>query len=188
MHDTDGQHWLKQGGTASTEIRSHYDDWAESYDGDLSGWGYHAPAEAADMLKRTVAPTAEILDAGCGTGLTGQALRAAGFTAPIDGIDLSSPSLDLARQLGVYRTLGEGNLQQLPLAIADNSYGGLICIGVLTYVPDSEAVLREFARIVRPGGTVVATQREDLFRERDFAGAVASAKSRVGYGSKLINN
>ena len=75
---------------------------------------------------------------------------------------------------GVYRALNEANLQSLPLAIPDNAYDALICIGVLTYVPDSMAVLREFARMVRPGGMIVATQRDDLFHERAFDKTVAT--------------
>ena len=43
-----------------------------------------------------------------------------------------------------------------------------MCVGVLTYLPDSEAVVREFVRIVRPGGAVVLTQRTDLHDERAF--------------------
>lgn len=42
------------------------------------------------------------------------------------------------------------------------------CVGVLTYVPDSEAILREFARLVRPGGTAPVIQRDDLFAARSF--------------------
>ena len=43
----------------------------------------------------------------------------------------------------------------------------LVCVGVMTYLPDVEAVWREFARVVRPGGLVVVTQREDLWEPRD---------------------
>jgi methyltransferase-like protein 27 len=36
----------------------------------------------------------------------------------------------------------------------------------MTYLPDVEAVWREFARVVRSGGLVVATMREDLWEPR----------------------
>ena len=42
----------------------------------------------------------------------------------------------------------------------------LVCVGVMTYLPDVEAVWREFARVVRSGGLVVVTQREDLWEPR----------------------
>ncbi len=41
-----------------------------------------------------------------------------------------------------------------------------MCVGVLTYLPELEAVWREFARVVRPGGIVAMTQREDLWEPR----------------------
>ena len=36
----------------------------------------------------------------------------------------------------------------------------------MTYLPDVEAVWREFARVVRPQGHVFVTQREDLWEPR----------------------
>ncbi|MDZ7829733.1 MAG: class I SAM-dependent methyltransferase [Halofilum sp. (in: g-proteobacteria)] len=40
-----------------------------------------------------------MLDAGCGTGLSGRALSAAGFRT-IDGMDVSQRSLEIAARLG----------------------------------------------------------------------------------------
>ncbi len=168
MRDTDDHHWLKQGSTSSAEVKKTYDDWAAGYDDSMAGWDYRAPNQAAAYLRAEMPPASLILDAGCGTGLTGAALRAAGFTGPIDGIDLSSPSLKLADKLSVYRALDVANLQALPLPIADDSYDALICIGVMTYVSDTEGVLREFARIIRSGGRVLVTQRDDLFHSRAY--------------------
>jgi hypothetical protein len=37
----------------------------------------------------------------------------------------------------------------------------------MTYLPKVETVWREFARVARPGGLVVVTQREDLWDERN---------------------
>jgi len=174
VSDTGDHGWLKQGSTSSDDVKQSYDSWATTYDSDLAAWDYRAPAQVAGMLRDAIPVTAEILDAGCGTGLAGRALRDAGFTGPIDGMDLSPPSLEQADQLGVYRSVRQVNLQDVPLPLPDESYDAVICVGVLTYVPDSEAVLREFARIVRQGRTVLLTQRDDVFRERDF-GATISA-------------
>jgi ubiquinone/menaquinone biosynthesis C-methylase UbiE len=124
--------------------------------------------EAASLLKRSISASSTILDAGCGTGLVGAALGHVGFMGDIDGIDLSPVSLEKAGERGVYRNLRPADFQALPLALADDAYDALTCVGVLTYVPDSDAILREFARIVRPGGVAVVTQRDDLFEERAF--------------------
>ncbi|MBT5108266.1 MAG: class I SAM-dependent methyltransferase [Rhodospirillaceae bacterium] len=178
MENTDDHSWLKLGSTSSAEVKEIYDDWAASYDETLKGWDYRAPTQAATYLRAQMPSNAAILDVGCGTGLTGAALRAAGFTGPIDGVDLSPDSLKEAKKLNVYSTLDTANLQTLPLSIADDAYDALICIGVLTYVPDSDSVLREFARMVRPGGRVLVTQRDDVFHERAF-GQTAKALTDV---------
>jgi predicted TPR repeat methyltransferase len=166
MQDTEEHDWLKQGSTSSGEVRKIYDDWAGSYDETLESWDYRAPTQAAEMLRDATPAGSILLDVGCGTGLTGLALRLAGFVGPIDGIDLSSTSLREAERHDVYRSLTAVDLQTLPLPILDDTYDALLCVGVLTYIPDSESVLREFARGVRSGGQILVTQRDDLFRER----------------------
>jgi predicted TPR repeat methyltransferase len=151
----------------SSDVAQYYDNWASDYDGTLSEWRYEAPEQVASMLREKLSPEMTILDAGCGTGLSGKALLAAGFTT-IDGIDVSRRSLEVASKTDVYGTLRAVDLQRLPLPIADDLYDGLACVGVLTYLTDSISTLREFSRVVRPGGLVAITQRSDLFVEREF--------------------
>jgi predicted TPR repeat methyltransferase len=151
----------------SDDVAKYYDDWASDYDGTLSDWRYEAPEQVASMLRVNLSPKLAILDVGCGTGLGGKALIAAGFIT-IDGIDVSRRSLEIASMTDAYRTLSAMDLQQLPLPIPDDHYDGLACVGVLTYLTDSICTLREFSRVVRPGGFVAITQRSDLFAEREF--------------------
>ena len=106
-----------------------------------------------------------VLDVGCGTGLVGRALRARGFKGEIVGLDISQASLDIAEQSGAYDSLERADLQQR-LALDDDSVDAAVCVGVMTYLPEVEAVWREFARVTRPAGIVVATQREDLWETR----------------------
>jgi predicted TPR repeat methyltransferase len=180
MHDTGDHDWLKQGSTLSGEVREIYDDWAGSYDETLESWDYRAPAQAAEMLRAAIPAGSVLLDVGCGTGLTGLALRAAGFVGPIDGIDLSPASLKEAERHDVYCSLTAIDLQTLHLPIADDAYDALLCVGVLTYIPDSEGVLREFARVVRSGGRILITQRDDLFRERGYSAMFEKLADVVG--------
>jgi len=180
MHDTGEHDWLKQGSTSSGEVRKTYDNWAASYDKTLESWNYRAPTHAAGLLRAAMPARSVLLDVGCGTGLTGLALRAAGFAGPIDGIDLSPASLRESGKQGVYRTLTAMDLQTLPLPINDDAYDALICVGVLTYIPDSEGVLREFARLVGSGGRVLITQRDDLFLERGYSALFGDLADVVG--------
>ena len=163
--------WLTKLSTDSQETAAYYDDWAESYDETLAQWNYRSPAIVATMLKQEVPPDGLVLDAGCGTGLSGKALHDAGFRH-ITGIDISQASLDVAAQAEVYERLIQVNMQQMPLPLETGEFAAVQCVGVLTYVPDTAAILREFCRVVQPGGLVAFTQREDLFEERDVAGVM----------------
>ena len=163
--------WLTKLSTDSQETATYYDTWAENYDQTLAQWDYQSPMIVATMLKQEVPPDGHVLDAGCGTGLSGKALYAAGFRR-LTGIDISQASLDVAAQAGVYERLIQVNMQQVPLPLATDAYAAVQCVGVLTYVPDTAAILREFCRVVQPGGLVAFTQREDLFNERDVAGVM----------------
>ena len=67
-----------------------YDAWAESYDQELTDVGYNSPPLVAATLAAMVGDTSgAVIDYGCGTGLSGSALRGADFET-IDGADLST--------------------------------------------------------------------------------------------------
>lgn len=161
----DGQDWLVDGGDDPAAIAEQYDDWAATYDDEVGGWEYRSPEVAAALLVEHGADLEPILDAGCGTGRVGRSLRELGYTGAIDGVDASAVSLEVARGHGVYRELSVVDLQR-PLPHADGTFGAVVCVGVMTYVPDVEACWRELARVARSGGTVVATQRDDLWDDR----------------------
>ena len=153
--------------TDSEDVADYYDDWANDYDSTLSNWQYVAPQQVASKLSEKLSSESSILDVGSGTGLSGKALQDAGF-GTVDGIDVSSRSLEIAKTTKAYRNLTAMNLQDLPLNIPAGEYDGIACVGVLTYLTDGAGTLKEFCRIVKPDGFVTMTQRTDLFAERDF--------------------
>ena len=78
---------------------SLYNEWAETYDAELGEGGYATPARLAAALGAAEANRdAPVLDFGCGTGLSGAALAAAGFTHVRDLQAL--PLADLLRRIG----------------------------------------------------------------------------------------
>ena len=163
--------WLDAGTSDPREVAQRYDEWALNYDDDLASWSYQAPAVVAETVV-TRHPAAEsVLDVGCGTGLVGRALRARGFEGRILGVDISQASLDLAQQSGGYDSLKPADLQER-LPFDDDSFDAVVCVGVMTYLPEVEKVWREFARVAKPNGIVVATQREDLWHDRDCQAVV----------------
>ena len=163
--------WLHQGTSDSREVADRYDEWAQNYDADLASWSYQAPSRVAETVITRHPAARSVLDVGCGTGLVGRALRARGFAGRIIGVDISHASLRIAEQRGGYDSLEHADLQQR-LAVEDDSVDAVVCVGVMTYLPDVEAVWQEFARVARPGGLVVATQREDLWHARDCQAVV----------------
>lgn len=171
MPGTDDDGWLLAGSSDVGEITDYYDRWATDYDGDLDGWTYRAPEVVAALVTEHAPDAGVVLDAGCGTGLSGRALRAAGLAAELHGVDVSTSSLEVAGRSGVYTSLAPANLQE-PLVFESDRFDALVCVGVMTYVPDVEACWREFCRVVRPGGVIVVTQREDLWEPRDCAAVV----------------
>ncbi len=157
--------WLHQGTSDAREVADRYDAWAKGYDDDLASWSYQAPTMVAATVVSRHPGAGSVLDVGCGTGLVGRALRARGFTGQILGLDISLESVEIAQQCGAYDSVETADLQQ-PLPLEDDCVDALVCVGVMTYLPGVEAVWREFARVARPGGLVVATQREDLWHTR----------------------
>ncbi|SDU48722.1 class I SAM-dependent methyltransferase [Stappia sp. ES.058] len=154
----------------ATEIRSLYRDWAQSYDADtVDGMGYVAPEQAAEVLADRLDGAAMILDAGCGTGLVGEALsRQKTSGVMIDGIDLSAGMLERAAQKNVYRKLSEADLTK-PLDLAKDSYDGVVSVGVFTSGHVGPLAMDELARIARPGAPVVVTVHEKVWGPDGYA-------------------
>ncbi|HEY5663552.1 MAG TPA: class I SAM-dependent methyltransferase [Ilumatobacter sp.] len=155
--------WLLRGSADRAEVAAYYDAWAERYDADLDAWAYRAPAVVAERV--LAGRPATVLDAGCGTGGCGRALRRLGFSGTLTGVDVSEASIALAAASGAYSSLATADLQR-PLDFAADTFDALTCVGVMTYLPDVDACWREFCRVVRPGGVVAFTQREDLWEPR----------------------
>ncbi|WP_026381748.1 class I SAM-dependent DNA methyltransferase [Afifella pfennigii] len=144
------------------KTRNVYADWAKSYDKDtIAGMGYVAPDIAAAALASRVADDALILDAGCGTGLVGEALSRHGVTA-IDGLDLSEEMLQVAAEKSVYRNLAVADLTA-PLPIAPDTYDAAISVGVFTSGHVGPDAIADLARVVKPGAPIVLTVHENVW-------------------------
>ncbi|MDF1727700.1 MAG: methyltransferase domain-containing protein [Sulfitobacter sp.] len=118
------------GARDAAETRKLYDDWSASYETEVEANGYATPGRCAAALAQfSKDQTAPLLDFGCGTGLSGLALRAAGFTT-IDGVDLSAEMLEQARDKGLYRDLSQIEAAA-PLTQSPGDYAAIAAIGVI---------------------------------------------------------
>jgi 2-polyprenyl-6-hydroxyphenyl methylase/3-demethylubiquinone-9 3-methyltransferase len=102
---------------------------------------------------RGIDPAGQVtVDVGCGGGLLAEEMARLGAT--VIGIDPSPNSLAAARAhagaAGLAITYRAGSGEHLPLdsASADIVY----CVDVLEHVQDLDAVIRETARVLKPGG------------------------------------
>lgn len=155
------------------ECETTYDEWARTYEHDTTeGMGYAAPEHAAERLSRLLAdrPRAEVLDAGCGTGLVGAALAGYGLEV-VDGVDLSSAMLEHARAKEVYRDLAKADLTRR-LPVEDASYDAVICVGTLTEGHVGPEALDELVRVARPGAPVVVTVLDRIWKPSGYEARV----------------
>ena len=173
----------------SAQTHQLYADWADTYDGELTEHGYATPTRVADaVLALGVETTAKIVDLGCGTGLSGLALQAAGYTS-IDGCDYSGEMLDVAEVTGAYDVLDEVDLNAAPIAYGTDTYDVATIVGVFGFGHVEPAALDEAIRIVRPGGHIVIGVNEKFYAGSDLAarierteaaGAIADVVSEMG--------
>ena len=101
-------------------------------------------------------PRDTVLDVATGTGAVARELIArTGCT--VVGLDQSPEMLaEARRRLPASVTLVEGTAEALPFA--DDSFDALTFTYLLRYVSEPAAVLRELARVVRPGGVVAGLE------------------------------
>jgi SAM-dependent methyltransferase len=101
--------------------------------------------------------TQVVADVGCGNGLDLRQLVPDGRCRHAIGVDLSAGMLrSLADLCGSHRlSLIQADAQELPLA--DASVDVALAMHMLYHVPDIQAAVSELRRVVKPGGTVLAS-------------------------------
>jgi ubiquinone/menaquinone biosynthesis C-methylase UbiE len=105
-------------------------------------------------LASLVTRPAKVLDFGCGTGDVAMQLHTLGYA--VSGCDISPQMLAGARERASdieWLQLTKG--RHLPFT--ESSFDAIVASSVLEYVDDVDALLDEFQRIIRPGGTLLVT-------------------------------
>lgn len=158
-------------------IKDYYRDWASTYDADVGEEGYHAPdivAALARLLTLSYLETGrdqpKVMDAGCGTGLSGVALARAGFSR-IDGFDIAPEMVEAAQATGAYGQLLSEidlNAEDAGLSAFAGGYDMVACVGVFTLGHVAPRGLDHLIAITRPGGFLVVSTRADYLKRSDF--------------------
>jgi predicted TPR repeat methyltransferase len=153
--------------TTPDELAAGYAAWAASYDGETAALGYALPFQITAWVARYV-PAGEgpLLDAGCGTGLSGPTLKALGYD-DIAGLDLSADMLAIAGSRQAYGELKQAELGG-PLPWPDGHFRAFFSTGVFTISHAPAASLHELVRITRRGGHAIFTVRDIVLQSGGF--------------------
>lgn len=103
-------------------------------------------------LNRWHAKRADILDAGCGTGGFIRLIQQREPLWNTTGLDFSELACKISRQNTQSRII-QGSITDLPFP--NDHFDVVTCADVLSHVDDGSIALKEFCRVVRPGGIVV---------------------------------
>jgi SAM-dependent methyltransferase len=118
------------------------------------------------LYARTAIESARlILDVGCGTGvLTAEIFGR--YKAKIFGVDIAQNHLELATRNAPAAGFTQGDAHELPFLT--NAFDLAFCHFVLLWVNDPLQVVREMARVVAPGGAVLALAEPDYGGRIDY--------------------
>lgn len=136
-------------------VERTFDDFAASFDEKLARLDYCAPGLVAAAVRAARRPDAQglsILDAGCGTGLSGREVRA--IAARLVGVDLSGAMLDQARATGIYDALAKEELTDY-LAAHPRAFDVVLSADTLCYFGALEAFAVAASAALAPGGVLV---------------------------------
>lgn len=126
------------------------------------------------LLAKAAARPARLLDVGCGTGALFSDHLRSGFS--VTGIDLDLKRLRFARtsHQDLPMLLSGADAHAIPLA--NDAYDVSACHFLLLWLEDAAQVVREMARVTKPGGLVA------LFAEPDYLSRVAYPDSLADLG------
>ncbi len=148
----------------------------DAFENTVNRASYEGTALAVAQM---IGPGDEVLECACGTGAISAAIAPA--CARLVATDYSDGMLAQARKKLAKRsnvTVEQADITALPYA--DDSFDVAVAGNVIHLLPDPEQALRELARVVRPGGTIILpTYIEPLKRKQ---GMIPALLARFGVG------
>jgi SAM-dependent methyltransferase len=134
----------------------------EIYGEDLGQTGWRSVAEQAEIAALLdLGPGRQLLDIGCGSG--GPTLALAERTGcSVTGLDVEAAGIAYAQSVAAARSLsGRAAFMSQDcggsLPFADGNFDSVLCVDAINHLPDRPGTLREWARLLRPGGRLLFT-------------------------------
>jgi ubiquinone/menaquinone biosynthesis C-methylase UbiE len=160
-------------------VEDGYTAWAPHYDRPNPAIELEEPITRGMIA---AVPPGDALDAACGTGRHAATLVELGHR--VVGVDTTEAMLAVAREKVPAADFRSGRLEQLP--VEDESVDLITCALALTHVERLEPVMREFVRVLRPGGQAILT---DIHPVATMTGTIAAFPDRdITHGIPYVRN
>lgn len=132
-----------------------HDQGAAQYDKQVHEYNSYGHDALFGMSFEYVKPRDCLLDLGIGTGLASRSFAKLGLK--VYGCDGSVEMLKVCESKAFTTELKVFNLHDIPLPYSDSFFDHAICCGVLHFLDDLEAILKEILRLIKPGGIFAFT-------------------------------
>ncbi|TCK19016.1 putative TPR repeat methyltransferase [Thiogranum longum] len=150
-------------------VQRLFDEFADNFDSALGKVDYNAPEQLRELaevyLDSGLSGGLDILDLGCGTGLSGISFKS--LSGRLKGVDISQRMIDKARKRGIYDEL-ENNELLTSLVRHQNDTDLAICADTFPYIGDLESYFLAVFSALRANGlflfSVETHQGEDDYK------------------------
>lgn len=137
------------------DVQTSYNRVASEYVARIADELAHKPLDRhlLNWFSERVQGCGKVCDIGCGPGHVARYLHEHGVS--VCGLDLSPDMVAHAQRLHPSIPFMQGNMRSLN--VADAVWGGIVAFYSIIHIPRDEvvAVLREFMRVLRPGGALL---------------------------------
>jgi ubiquinone/menaquinone biosynthesis C-methylase UbiE len=160
------------------ETRRFFDTRAEdyyqsNYDQPRDRHAYNLTLRREACLELLPRTAREVLDLGCGPGAMTIPMIAAGHAVVSTDLSFQMVAATAARVRDLGQTPQVAVANAIALPFRDARFDAVVTTGVLEYVQDLRAALREIARVLRPGAVAIVTMSLPRRFERLATGALA---------------
>ena len=139
-------------------IKNLFDGFADTFDKHLSKLNYQVPNLLEEKLKSKGKIYDNVLDLGCGTGLSGKNIRS--FAKKLTGVDISPKMLAKAKKLQIYDVLQNTEIN-LFLKNKHNLFDLIIAGDVMEYFGDLAETLNLIHNALIKNGSLIFTVEEN---------------------------